>query len=287
MFHVPESVRDTKPLTPPGTDLSIWQWDDERGRPTAIVFQGDSNKPLWKYTFGNEAQRHHEIVEAARIRKEQLKEETMTLNDRVLARFKQSLDLGKTFFTESLKFHHWRGHLTITDITNAGKRGKKVRELVVTPNTRGGDARAEEVIKHLVPTLTHMNYDQAKGKMEDLQEELDDNGKPVVELFERILRGVDVEPPGTKIELTNKFENGTILRIESSPHDFHLTNSALFGAAGEKPSFRQDTGYWPRSKKDGILFYAWLKENMAKASKMTIQDFQKVWDQLGVTYNQH
>ena len=87
IFHVPESVRNTKPLTPPGTDLAIWQWEDERGRPTAVVFQGDSDKPLWKYTFGNDAQLRHEIVETVRIRKEQLAEEK-TLVARVVDRFR-------------------------------------------------------------------------------------------------------------------------------------------------------------------------------------------------------
>lgn len=66
--YVPKEHRDEPPMTPEGTDLAIWVWD-EGGRPYGIAFVGKSNKPLWNYRFKDDAQRQRTIEEAIKSRK--------------------------------------------------------------------------------------------------------------------------------------------------------------------------------------------------------------------------
>lgn len=207
------------------------------------------------------------------------------LAERVTERYVQALEIGQGVFTDHLKLHHFHGSLRITDLTNAGKRGKKVKELTVIPKTHH-DELSDKIIKQAVSSILHMNYEQAKGHLESiLQREGHGN---LFDLHERELRGIDVEPRGTTIKLEKKFPDGAIVSIESSPHDFRVTNSAVISAPG-KPAhgFRQDTSYWPKGKKDGIVFYGWIKDNLSKAANMTIQDLTKVWHELGIQYDSH
>lgn len=66
--YVPKEHRDEPPMTPEGTDLAIWIWD-ENGRPYGIAFAGKSNKPLWNYRFKDDAQRQRQIDESIKSRK--------------------------------------------------------------------------------------------------------------------------------------------------------------------------------------------------------------------------
>lgn len=67
-MYLPKEHRDDPPMTPEGTDLAIWTWD-EGGRTYGIAFAGKSNKPLWNYRFRNDAQRQKQIDDAIKSRK--------------------------------------------------------------------------------------------------------------------------------------------------------------------------------------------------------------------------
>lgn len=200
-------------------------------------------------------------------------------------RRKVALDIGRGTFTEHLKLHRFHGSLRITDMENAGKRGKKVRELTVIAKTND-DALEDKILKQAASSILHMKYDQAKSHLESILER-DDHGS-LFELHEVVYRGVDVEPMGTTLQLEKKFPDGSIVKIESSPHDFMVKSSTPINAPN-KPAhgMYQDTSYWPAKKQDGIIFYGWLKDNLAAAGNMTIQDLFKVWADLGVRYNSH
>ena len=204
---------------------------------------------------------------------------------RVAVRHLLSLDVGQGVFTDHLKLHHFHGSLRITDMENAGKRGKKVKELTLIPKTLH-DEMSDKIIKQAVQSILHMNYGQAKSHLEDVLTR--EGHGDLFALHERDLRGIDVEPKGTTIKLEKKFPDGTIVRIESSPHDFMVVNSQVISAPGKAAhGYRQDTLYSPRGKQDGIIFYSWLRENLSKAANMTIQELSKIWDALGVRYSYH
>lgn len=126
------------------------------------------------------------------------------------------------------------------------------------------------------------NYDSIKAFFSDLL--VDFPGE--IEIKERQERGIDVLPATTE---TFKLEwsYGPIkLSLEASPLDFSVKNSDLFGGGG-KPSFRQDTLYWPAKKQDALVFYGWLKDNLNKVELMNINDLRKLWASLGVHYDSH
>ena len=58
--YLPPQVRGMDPMVPEGTDLAIWLWE-ENGKPYGIAFQAKSNKPLWHFSFRNEAERYRRV----------------------------------------------------------------------------------------------------------------------------------------------------------------------------------------------------------------------------------
>jgi hypothetical protein len=169
---------------------------------------------------------------------------------------------------------------------NAGKRGKKVRQLVVLQGTHN-DAEGEPVLRQAIDiTLAAKGYDDAKLNLEAFLKH--EGNEKLYKLEERTYRGVDVEPMGTTIRLTNKSPAGGQIQIEASPNTFLVKNSTPLHAPN-KPAhgFMQDTLYYPLKKQDGALFYTWLKDNIGKAAKMTMDDLRKTWNDLGVRYDSH
>lgn len=80
-FYVPKEHRDEAPITPEGTDLAIWTWD-EGGRLYGVAFAGKSNKPLWNYRFRDDAQRQRQIDESTNSRRLTLENKTKRIQER-------------------------------------------------------------------------------------------------------------------------------------------------------------------------------------------------------------
>lgn len=208
----------------------------------------------------------------------------MNLAQRVASRHILALlDIGRGMFTEHLKIHRFSDSVRITDMTNAGKRGKKVRELAVIAGYHN-DALKDKILKQAVASIVHMEYDQAKSHLEKIGEK----HPGLFRLAETAMRGIDVEPMGTTFNLEKKFPDGEVVQIKSSPHEFLVKDSKPISAEG-KPAhgFMQDTLYYNRGKESGIVFYAWLKENLSLGGNMNILELMKVWDSLGVKWDSH
>jgi hypothetical protein len=207
------------------------------------------------------------------------------------------LEVGRTAFSSAhLKLHLYSGSLRVTELVNAGRRGKAVREFSVI--ARGhDDAKSSKMLGNLADAfiVNRSTYDEARAYAHAVA------AKRNLAVEERSLRGVDVEPMATKVNLRKTFDDGTILSIEASPNDFHVRNSTLAGSArqayqrgepGDYSGVRQDTGYWPSGsqsvkRKSAQKFYAWLTAHLAEAASMTIGDVKDVWKRLGVSYDSH
>ena len=213
--------------------------------------------------------------------------------ERVASRYLKALDIGRGAFGDHLKIHHYRGSLEITDMDNAGKRGKRVRIMSVLPGSHSmaDEETSEELLKPLVDHILHMTYDQAKKAIEGINKENSDLNAAPFDISEHEVRGIDVEPKGTVIQLQKKFPNGTIVSIKASPHDFQVSNSVVIKGDPENPrpadGHRDDMNYWSRGRESGILFYGWLKDNVSKASNMDMETLKKVWHELGVKFDSH
>ena len=101
-------------------------------------------------------------------------------------------------------------------------------------------------------------------------------------------RGIDVLPGGTQTFKLDWKVGESNLRLTADPKDFQVSSSVPHGGQDGKPSFRQDTLYWPAGKADAQKFYIWLADGgEQKVKKLDIMGLRDLWRSLGVRYDYH
>ena len=197
-----------------------------------------------------------------------------------------TLEVGRTMVTpRGIKIHRFVGLIEVTDLTNAGKRGKTVRSLRLHSHSHN-ESVIGSVFGQAVRDILPLSYDEAKRMLARVAE----TSGGMVTLTEAEKRGVDVEPAATKIDLRHEDAAGTILTIEASPNDFHVRHSRLLvPRVGPKKDheLRDDMGYWPAKKKDAQKFYAWAVGHLSAIEKMSIGEIKDEWRRLGVQWDSH
>lgn len=197
----------------------------------------------------------------------------------------KGLPLGKTYQNPKVRIHRYRDQVRVTDLTNAGKRGKKVREMVVLPTyAYSGDDQDwldQQTHQFLTYARSSDPYQKSKLYIKDLMVDFPDD----IKLVETEYRGVDVEPYGELFEFRLPLDNGGKLTIKSSPTDFLVVHTArMKGPRGNE--FDHDSRFRPRKKKDAVLFYGWMKDNSSKVKSFKgMTDLFDLWKKLGVNYD--
>lgn len=194
--------------------------------------------------------------------------------------------MGKTVEFGTVRVHRFADHFKVTDLTHAGKRGKKVRIMTLSPSYQYRQPPAVWLESMSKALSDYPSYDRIKSFIGDILH--DAPGE--INLNESEVRGVDVNPGGTeKIEL-----KGQGVEITALPDSFLVKATALLraknpnGPANDSGSeLTQDTLYGPAGKRDAMVFYNWLKANKGEASRMDIQGLQKLWHDLGIRYDGH
>lgn len=214
-------------------------------------------------------------VEALKIRSR--------LSERVASRYVKAfgIPMGKTVDLDSVRIHRFVDHFKCWDLTNAGKRGKKVETLAISVSYayKGDrDAWMESMSKALAECDTIADV---KRRVKDIL--ADYPGEINMESGSE--RGVDVNPGGTtKLQLTTN----TGIRITADPLDFLLVSSVpLVDREGKPTGYKQDTLYSTSNRPGAKVFYNWLAANLAQANKMTILEFRDLWDELKIPYDYH
>jgi len=97
-----------------------------------------------------------------------------TIAERVASRYLEKtargIGLGKTWENGKVRIHRFSNSLHIWDLANAGRRGKKVRRMVVMPNL--GPAKETEWLERqskFVLDYAGRGYDAIKGFYRELQ----------------------------------------------------------------------------------------------------------------------
>ena len=208
-----------------------------------------------------------------------------TTPQRIVARYLRTavgLGLGKTWENKKVRVHRYATSFKVWDLTNAGKRGKKVRVMVILPNTYSHneeEAWLKEQSRYVLLNAAQ-GYDSIKNYFEQL-------GGSRIE--ERQERGIDVLPGDTK-KIDIQWKHGEdILDLSATPLKFSLKSSAPLRhhTTGEDIG-RQDTLYWPLKKVDAKRFYAWLaSEGEGQVKRMNITSLRKLWQELGIQYDYH
>jgi len=209
---------------------------------------------------------------------------------RVARRFiARGLPMGQTYQNPKVRLHRFRDHFRVWDLTNAGKRGKKVGDLYIFPKFRSSDERdswlEEQSFQLLKLTRSGNPYKAIKEYVDGLAKKVDG-----LEVKETLARGVDVEPYGQVYDFKATQEDGkSEIWVTSSPTDFRVTSHTWMTRPNDPTKgFYHDTSYYPNKKTDAASFYAWINEgsNAGKAMKFkSMDDFRALWKQLGVNYD--
>jgi len=200
-----------------------------------------------------------------------------------------SLGLGQTFQNEKVRIHRYRDQIVVTDIRMAGVRGKACMQFAVSLGYSRDNQKFLDNVSTLFMDMTSASdpYSSCKSIVSDLQHDYDD-----IELKEVKVKAVDIEPYGEiyKWEAASPDKEDKI-RARVSPTDFSFVVSHHFTnmGAGKDKEFWQDTSYFPVSKKDAQVFYAFMKKDNGRLSGKFIHPvaLKALFQELGIHYNSH
>ena len=197
------------------------------------------------------------------------------LTPRVLNAYNRSqtrvaLDVGRTWENEKWRIHRYSQSIVLWDLENAGRRGKKVRKLiVVSPNARffPFESACMELIMHAKRGATY-------EAMRKVLAEDEETGAVVHEESER---GVDVAPGGfAPISI-----NGKGVTVEVGWKDFSVRDKVD----------RDNLPVCIPAIKGGIkaipAFYRWVQDNKTKIENMTYRDVLDAMQELGIPYHEY
>jgi hypothetical protein len=265
-------------------DVILWgRWKNKRGRIIDIGHDAKGNptvtiEPIPK---GRKQNKTFSLFKIWKMPKPMEEKQSMELTRRIVARYKLSgVEMGREVTVGTVRIHRYSDHFVITDLVNAGLRGKKVRIMNLSLGY-GSTQNAKAWLDMMGDTLPNQDsYEDVKRFVNGLKQD-----DPYVSVDEREARGIDIEPTGAKI--TVKTNSG--LEIESAPDSFRVLNRQPLSHPKTKEPMGtfQDTNYYSRDKKGAAAFFAWLKTNLSRANNMIIADLQRIWDQLGVKYDYH
>ncbi len=95
--YLPPAQRDQAPQVPDGTNLEVWSWEDESGKPHAICFWGNANKPLWHHRFSNDQQRQRKIDATVERSRSHVKGKESARKEKLA--FKHTLKVGDILYS--------------------------------------------------------------------------------------------------------------------------------------------------------------------------------------------
>jgi len=190
------------------------------------------------------------------------------------------LSVGQTIENGSVRIHRYRPSVEITDLTNAGKRGKRCKVLSVYDLDRM--EAAEGLVEDMMDDLSRVkNYAQAErivGKFMDEVEELADGGYVSIKTDERLARGVDVAPGDFKpIRI-----NGQHVSVEADYNDFVIRD--------KDDHFNEPTCiptvHGPK-RTSVKMFYRWVMDNENWLRRATFREVMQSLMKAGIPFHQY
>jgi hypothetical protein len=178
----------------------------------------------------------------------------------------------KTITKAKMHLHRYRDQIQVTDLTFAGKRGKKVERFSVHDLDYANGGWAHDLVEAIQKASS---YKAALALAKEMLEDYEGPGRPAV--HETTLRGIDVAPA----ELLPITMNGKHVWIKATPIDFIVRdNDDQNNLPTCIPAIRG-------GKKSIPVFYRWLLENETRAKTMTFHDVVKAMGDAGVQYHEY
>lgn len=179
------------------------------------------------------------------------------------------LSIGDEMETEKWRVHRYSTSLVLTDLTNAGKRGKKVNQIALYNldyKTIPAGAIIDDILK-LVKSNTSWErvLDAAKKYQTHAGMGIDIRQQRAIDIMPAGFRPIRIDTPNVS--------------VEAGYDGFMVKNRA--DRYNEPTCIPRATG----GKKAIPAFYRWVKENERKIRSMTFPEIQKTMDQLGIVYH--
>jgi hypothetical protein len=193
--------------------------------------------------------------------------------------------VGETVERDGLRFHRYASSLRVTDITNAGKRGKSCPEFALFNLDYGvKDAKqiaaVEDALKAIAKAKT---YAQAVALARGVAAKDSQRGMAFASVEERQLRGVDVEPASDSTGRTIKIETPTFT-LAAGATDFSVSEKVRPGHGGDDT--RMIIPPVGGAKKTAItVFRSWVKQNLNDIKRMTFRELSKAMADAGLNYH--
>jgi len=185
-----------------------------------------------------------------------------------------ALSVGETFENDAFRASRGAISIRIWDLTNAGKRGKKVDSITIY-DLDYADKVEDWSPKKSFDQLTRLkSYREAKSWAFSLLEYLEGEGA-LVNIEQTQSRGVDVEPPGFK---PIKIKTPS-LYIDADYNNFTVRN--LDDDYNEPTCIPAING----GKKDVKLFYRWVSDNESKIRGMNFSNVTEAMRKNGIKYH--
>lgn len=195
-------------------------------------------------------------------------------------RVARGLSVGKTLETDSWRVHRFANAIKLTDLTNAGKRGKRCIQYSVIDNASRRDSPAMEDV---VEAITHA----AKREVSAQQMAFVIRGHmvsddmfskdPALQFEEDTLRGVDVMPGGfVELKLDLRY-----VYIEAGYDSFIIRDKV------DENNLPTCTSTTQGGKKSIPMFYRWVEDNLRSIKGMKYHDIVSELSRLGIQYHSY
>lgn len=184
----------------------------------------------------------------------------------------RSMSRGETVERNDYRIHRFMDSLRLTDLTFAGKRGKKVEEMWVLWWSGNADPKLLDVTENWFEYATRApSYKAMAAAIATGLAELRSEGVRI-ESGVNQRRGVDVTPAGfSSIEI-----NADEVYIKAEHDGFRVKDK---GDRYNEPTCIA------RGKKSILQFYRWVKDNEARIKRMNFREVLSAMDAEGIDYH--
>lgn len=187
----------------------------------------------------------------------------------------RQLGFGGAFESKHIRVKSWRSAIQVTDLENAGKRGKSVRQFSLYNIDYIRDRQPTfSYVYNFYLTLPKPTYDQALEWAKAISKDAQSRNIGV-EIQEKTLRGVDVAPSGFEpISIAEKHFNLSVDNKEFVIHD-------LDDPRNEPTAISLDR----HGKRNVKKLYDWALKNKTKLAGKTFNDVTRMLREAGINYH--
>jgi hypothetical protein len=179
----------------------------------------------------------------------------------------RTIQVGTTQEVGSVRFHLYMGSLHATDLTNAGKRGKRVEKAVIMHRYRDQDS----ILQDIFTFAAGKNFAQVVAVFQDYAENY-----PILEVHHRERRGVDVRPSDMEVLKVN----GDFVSVRVDHESYTVRDKV--DRNNEPTCIPAANG-----KRDVAVFYRWVMDNRQKVERMKYREVLEEMRKMGIKYHDY